>query len=106
MLAALPTGTVPFMLADFYHREADIPSSIVLSSTVLSIVTVSLYLTMGCNIYAPTAVAKRPEIHGSHWSSCRSVGLFVDRESICLANLAGVVDEQAGLLHGLASHHR
>jgi malonate transporter and related proteins len=44
LLAALPTGTGPFMLAEFYRREADVTARVILASTVLSIVTVSAYL--------------------------------------------------------------
>jgi len=44
LMAALPTGTGPFMLAEFYRREADLTSTVVLVSTILSIVTVSGYL--------------------------------------------------------------
>ena len=44
LLAALPTGTGPFMLAEYYHREADITCGVVLVSTVASVVTVSGYL--------------------------------------------------------------
>ncbi|HKS35149.1 MAG TPA: AEC family transporter [Enterobacteriaceae bacterium] len=44
LLAALPTGTGPFMLAEFYRREALITSRCVLISTVLSLLTISLYL--------------------------------------------------------------
>jgi len=44
LLAALPTGTGPFMLAEFYRREAQVTSSAILASTVVSIVTVSGYL--------------------------------------------------------------
>ena len=44
LMAALPTGTGPFMLAEFYHREADLTARVVLVSTVLSVVTVSGYL--------------------------------------------------------------
>lgn len=46
LLAALPTGTGPFMVAEFYRREAGITSRTVLVSTVLSVVTVSLYLSL------------------------------------------------------------
>jgi predicted permease len=42
----LPTGTGPFMLAEFYGREAGVTARVILISTVLSIVTVSAYLTM------------------------------------------------------------
>jgi malonate transporter len=44
LLAALPTGTGPFMLAEFYRREADVTSRVILASTVLSIGTLSAYL--------------------------------------------------------------
>lgn len=41
ILAALPTGTGPFMLAKLYNREAAATSSAILVSTVLSVLTVS-----------------------------------------------------------------
>jgi predicted permease len=44
LMAALPTGTGPFMLAEYYRREARVTSATVLVSTVLSVLTVSLYL--------------------------------------------------------------
>jgi malonate transporter len=44
LVAALPTGTGPFMLAEFYQREAKVTSQVILISTVLSVVTVSAYL--------------------------------------------------------------
>ena len=44
LLAALPTGTGPFMLAEFYGREADLASDAILASTVASTLTVSAYL--------------------------------------------------------------
>ena len=44
LLAALPTATGPFMLAEFYRREASTTSKCVLVSTVLSMVTLSAYL--------------------------------------------------------------
>lgn len=44
LMAALPTGTGPFMLAEFYRREADLTARVVLFSTVLAVVTVSAYL--------------------------------------------------------------
>ena len=47
LIAALPTGTGPFMLAEFYGREAGITSRVVLISTLLSILTVSGYLAFG-----------------------------------------------------------
>lgn len=46
LLAALPTGTGPFMLAEFYNREASLTGRVVLVSTVLSIATISLCLLM------------------------------------------------------------
>lgn len=46
LLAALPTGTGSFMLAEFYGREALLTGRIVLSTTVLSIVTLSAYLAV------------------------------------------------------------
>ncbi len=46
LLAALPTGTGPFMLAEFYAREAAITSRVILVSTVISILTVSAYLAV------------------------------------------------------------
>ena len=44
VLAALPTGTGPFMLAEFYDREAHITSRTILLSTVGSVLTLSLLL--------------------------------------------------------------
>ena len=44
MLAALPTGTGPYMLAEFYKREAEITSRTILLSTLGSLVTLSLLL--------------------------------------------------------------
>jgi malonate transporter len=44
LIAALPVGTGPFMLARLYRREADVVSRATLISTVLSLVTVSLLL--------------------------------------------------------------
>jgi malonate transporter and related proteins len=44
LMAALPTGTGPFMLAEFYRREAGITARVVLASTILSVLTVSGYL--------------------------------------------------------------
>jgi malonate transporter and related proteins len=44
VLAALPTGTGPFMLAEFYGREAHITSRTILLSTMGSLVTLSLLL--------------------------------------------------------------
>jgi malonate transporter and related proteins len=44
LIAALPTGTGSFMLAEFYKREAATTSRVILVSTLLSVVTLSLYL--------------------------------------------------------------
>ncbi|MBT0670135.1 AEC family transporter [Novosphingobium profundi] len=44
LLAALPTGTGPFMVAEFYRREATVTSRTILASTILSLVTITLYL--------------------------------------------------------------
>ncbi len=39
LLAALPTGTGPFMLAEYYRRDAQITSAAILISTLLSIIS-------------------------------------------------------------------
>ncbi|WP_334177043.1 AEC family transporter [Pseudoxanthobacter sp.] len=44
MLAALPTGTGPFMLAEYYDREADVTARTILYSTLGSVVTLALFL--------------------------------------------------------------
>jgi predicted permease len=44
VLTALPTGTGPFMLAEFYRREAHITSRTILLSTLGSLVSLSLLL--------------------------------------------------------------
>lgn len=46
LLAALPTGTGPFMLAELYRREAQVTSRVILVSTVTSLATVSAYLAL------------------------------------------------------------
>ncbi|WP_454883144.1 AEC family transporter [Sphingomonas oryzagri] len=46
LLAALPTGTGPFMVAEFYRREASITSGVVLASTIASLATITLYLAL------------------------------------------------------------
>lgn len=46
LLAALPTGTGPFMLAEYYRREAVTTAQTVLFSTVLSLVTLTLLLSL------------------------------------------------------------
>lgn len=45
LLAALPTGTGPFMLAQFYQREALLTGRVVLITTILSVPTLSAYLS-------------------------------------------------------------
>ena len=44
MLSALPTGTGPFMLAEFYRREASVVADTILYSTLGSLVTLTLCL--------------------------------------------------------------
>jgi malonate transporter and related proteins len=44
LLAALPTGTGPFMLTEYYRRDGAMISNVILVSTVISLVTVSLCL--------------------------------------------------------------
>lgn len=44
LMSALPTGTGPFMLAEFYRREAAVVSRTVLLSTIGSVITLSLCL--------------------------------------------------------------
>ncbi|MDX7952489.1 AEC family transporter [Lichenihabitans sp. Uapishka_5] len=46
LLAALPTGTGPFMLAEFYRREAAVTARVILASTLLSVFTVAAYLAL------------------------------------------------------------
>ena len=41
LLAALPTGTGPYMLAEYYRREAGVTSRTILFSTVLSLATLT-----------------------------------------------------------------
>ncbi|WEK47509.1 MAG: AEC family transporter [Candidatus Andeanibacterium colombiense] len=45
LIAALPNGTGAFMLAEFYRREAGVTSRALLVSTVLSLATITLYLS-------------------------------------------------------------
>lgn len=45
LMAALPTGTGPFMLAEFYRREASVTATTILVSTVISLMTVTVYLS-------------------------------------------------------------
>lgn len=45
LIAALPTGTGPFMAAEHYRRDATLTSKVVLVSTCLSLLTISTYLS-------------------------------------------------------------
>lgn len=45
LLAALPTGTGPFMLAEFYRREASMTSKMIVGSTALSVLTITALIT-------------------------------------------------------------
>ncbi|MGV3658679.1 MAG: AEC family transporter [Prosthecobacter sp.] len=47
LLAALPTGTGPYMLAEFYQREASLTSKLIVGSTVLAVGTIAAYLAYG-----------------------------------------------------------
>ena len=42
LISALPTGTGPFMLAQYYHADGRVISRVVLLTTVCSIFTLSL----------------------------------------------------------------
>jgi malonate transporter len=44
LMSALPTGTGPYMLAEFYQREASTTSRVILLSTAASLITVSVLL--------------------------------------------------------------
>lgn len=44
LLAALPTGTGPFVIAKLYQREANLTSEVILTSTVTSLITITTYL--------------------------------------------------------------
>jgi predicted permease len=46
LLAALPTGTGPFMLAEFHRREGSLTARVILVSTLLSIGTITLLLSL------------------------------------------------------------
>jgi malonate transporter len=46
LLAALPTGTGPFMIAEFYQRDAAVTSRTILFSTVASIATLTACLVL------------------------------------------------------------
>jgi predicted permease len=46
LMALLPTGTGPFMLAEFHRREASTTAATVLGTTLLSLLTVTGYLAL------------------------------------------------------------
>ena len=46
LMAALPTGTGAFMLAEYYRREAKVSSAAILYSTIFSLLTISAYLAL------------------------------------------------------------
>jgi malonate transporter len=46
LLAAMPTGTGPFMLAEFYGREARVASKTILVSTIVSAITLSACIAL------------------------------------------------------------
>lgn len=46
VIAALPTGTGPFMVAEFYARDGKVTSGTILLSTSLSILTITATLTL------------------------------------------------------------
>jgi malonate transporter and related proteins len=46
LIAALPTGTGPFMLAEFYERDALVTSKTILWTTAASIVTLTLIISV------------------------------------------------------------
>lgn len=54
LLSALPTGTGPFMLAEYYRREAGLISRTILISTLCSLVTLTL-LMVWMKVGAPSA---------------------------------------------------
>ncbi len=45
-IAAMPTGTGPFMLAEFYERHPRLAGQVILVTTLISIVTLSAYLSL------------------------------------------------------------
>ncbi len=46
VLAALPTGTGPFMVAEFYRRESTVTARVILASTVLALLTLPVLLVL------------------------------------------------------------
>ncbi|CAB3774848.1 AEC family transporter [Paraburkholderia humisilvae] len=45
ILAALPTGTGPYMLAEFYKRQASVTSRTIMLSTIMSVISLPLLIT-------------------------------------------------------------
>ena len=50
ILSALPTGTGPFMLAQYYKADGSVISRVVLITTVCSLLTISLFLWWGSRV--------------------------------------------------------
>ena len=48
-IAALPTGTGPFMVAGFYARDGKVTSGTILVTTIVSAVTLSFLLAFLAN---------------------------------------------------------
>lgn len=46
LLAALPTGTGPFMLAEYYRRDGGLTSNVILVSTIASLVTLVIAMSL------------------------------------------------------------
>ena len=46
LMAALPTGTGPFMVAQYYRRDGGMTSASILVSTLLSLLTITVYLML------------------------------------------------------------
>lgn len=46
IIAAMPTGTGPFMVTEFYARDGKVTSGTILLSTAISVVTITLVLTL------------------------------------------------------------
>ena len=46
VIAALPTGTGPFMVAEFYARDGKVTSGTILLSTSLSVLTITAVLAL------------------------------------------------------------
>ncbi len=53
LIAALPTGTGPFMLAEFYSRGRRLTAQVVLVTTLISVITVSVLLAVMSNAITP-----------------------------------------------------